>query len=552
MTRRTERKRHMRLTGNSARTDGGRRRPEGRRTAGRASPTAPVAAAAAALCLLAVSPGQAWAASADGPDGPAAYETAEGAKPIKGTAGSGDGPEIYPGTYTDSIGRGEKKYYHVDLDAESSAFISAVAAPEPGSRVKGVGEGLKIRLETVDGSECDGGTEPQFSAEGAAYPVADYATRLIGVEDECQKAGAYLFSVEREGPETSDPGRWPLELRYMSEPGLKGGPRLLPSSPDSDEEPGDDETPAPVTSGEKRQAHGGTGFNDAGALAKGVWRDRIKPGETRFYRVPVDWGQRLNASVELGSANSPGEYPPTIYDGFGITAYNPARGRFEDDPFVSYTPDESAQAAVYTPTVDYTSRFDYSTKTPCLAGWHYLAVTVSPQLGKFFTSTAPLTLRVDVTGTAKAGPKYAGDAHAAGFGVSDEDKEQAEKGQNAAEGERSGSLRIVAYVGIGAGVVLILGLAVWTLTARRRAEALPGAPGTPGALGGPAGPAGPGGQAGPDGGSGTVPLWPRQGPGQETAPGYGQAYGQPYGSAPGPGAGHGTGPEQGQLPPQQP
>lgn len=500
----------MRSTGNgTTRTYGGGGRPRaGGRTAAR---VAPVAAVAAALSVLAATPATAAspatatttvtaarpAAPADGGGTPAAYETAEDAKKIKGTAGSGDGPEITPGTYTDSIGRGEKRYYRVDLDGKSSAFVSAVAAPKPGSRVDGTGEGLKIELKAVDGSSCDGATSPQFSAEGASYPIADYATRIIGADDECQTAGPYLFSVEREGPATSDPARWPLEIRYMSEPGLKGGPRALPASPGED--PADEETPAPVTSGEKRRAHGGTGFNDAGALAKGVWNDRVRPGETRFYRVPVDWGQRLNASVELGSGSSTAEYPPTVYDGFGVTAYNPARGRFDDDVFVSYTPDESAQAAVYTPSVDYTRRFDYSDGTPCVAGWHYLAVTVSPQLSKFFKSTAPLTLRVDVTGKAEAGPEYAGDAGKAGFGVSEDDREQAEKGQSAADVERSDNLWIVGTAGIGAGVALILVLVVWTLTARRRAAAA-------GGYGGPVGP-GPGlGYGGQGGNSGTVPL----------------------------------------------
>ncbi|OEV28940.1 hypothetical protein AN219_19280, partial [Streptomyces nanshensis] len=442
----------------------------------------PVAAVAAALCVLAALPGQAVAAPADEPGGVPVYGMADDAKKVKGTAGSGEAPGIEPGTYTDSIGRGEKRYYRVELDAKASAFISAVAAPEPGSRVKGVGEGLKLALENVDGSACSGSGQPQFSAEGAAYPIADHATRLIGVNDQCQEAGPYLFSVERESPATSDPARWPLEIRFMSEPGLKGGPAAVPSAPGEDTA-ADDETPAPVTGGAKRQAHGGSGFNDAGSLSRGVWKDRIRPGETRFYRVPVDWGQRLNAAVELGSANSPGEYPPTIYDGLGVTAYNPARGQFDDDPFVSYTADKSAQAALYTPPVEYARRFGFSDNTPCVAGWHYLAVTVSPKLSKYFKSTASLTLRVDVKGKAQAGPRYAGDASAAGFGVSEADKEQAETGRNAADGKSSDTLQLVAYGGIGAGAALILGLAVWTLTARRRAAAAPGgfpAQGAPG------------------------------------------------------------------------
>lgn len=484
---------------------------------------APVVAAAAALCVLVAVSGQAAAAPAAPADGAGktpAYEIDENAKKIRGTAGSGDAPGIEPGTYTDTIGRGEKRYYGVDLDAKSSAFISAVAAPKPGARVEGVGEGLRIELETVDGSTCKGSAQPQFAAEGEAHPIADYATRIVGVDDQCQKAGPYLFSVEREGPATSDPARWPLEIRYMSEPGLKGGRGALPPAP-SEEGPSDEETPAPVTAGESRRAHGGNGFSDAGAVAEGVWKDRIRPGETRFYRVPVDWGQRLNAAVELGSANSPGEYPPTIYDGLGVTAYNPARGQFDDASSAPYSPDKSAQAGVYTPPVDFGSRFAYSGDDPCVAGWHYLAVRVSPKLSKYFKSTAPLTLRIDVIGRIKKGPGYAGDAEAAGFGVGEDDREQAEKGQSAADAERSATLRLVAYGGIGTGVVLILVLAVWTLAARRRAAAEYGGGGFVGGTGGPGGVPGYGAQ------SGTVPLRAQPGPhGQGTAPEQAQVPGQ--------------------------
>ncbi|HWM37859.1 MAG TPA: hypothetical protein VNS49_12175 [Streptomyces sp.] len=471
---------------------------------------------AAALCVVAALPGQAVGAPADGPGDVPTYGMAEDAKTIKGAASSGDGPEIKTGIYRDSIGRGEKKYYSVSLDAKSSAFLSAVAAPEPGAKVQSIGDGLNIALETVDGSACSGGTQPKFSSDGVAYPMGDYATRIVGAEDECQKAGPYLFSVEREGAATSDPGRWPLEIRYMSEPGVKGS---LPSAPVDNG--ADDEPPAPVSGSAKKRAQGGRGFNDAGAVSGGVWKDRIRPGETRFYRVPVDWGQRLNAAVELGSAQSPGEYPPTIYDGLGVTTYNPARGRFEEDHFVEYSPDQSAQAVAYTPVVDFGNRFADAGDDASTAGWYYLAVTVSPKAAEYFKTTAPLTLRIDVKGKAKPGPEYSGDAAAAGFGVSAEDQEQAEAGETAAEAKRGDTLELVAYTGIGAGVVLILALGLWTLTARRRAAA---AALVQGPSAGPLQGTGPQ-PAGGQGQSGTVPLWPQQ-QGQDQGQSQGQGYGQ--------------------------
>jgi hypothetical protein len=481
-----------------------------------------VAALLAALCAVALMPGQAL--GSNGPGGAAEYRTAEDAKKIRGAASSGDGPQLKPGFYLDSIGQGDKKYYSVNLDAKSSAFISVVAVPEPGSKVPSTSEGLKLDLKTAGGYSCRtiGGNPAFNSAQGTAYPIADYVTRVIGMQDECQQKGPYLLSVERITSETSDPSRWPLEIRYMSEPGLKGSQPAAPGDNGAD-----DETPPPVTGGTKKTADGGTGFNDAGAVASGVWKDRIKPGETRFYRVPVDWGQRLSAAAELGTAKAPGDYPPTIYNGMGVTAYNPARGAFDSPNFVEYGADEPAQARAFTPVVDYGNRFATSGYDAPLAGWYYLAVTVSPELEKYFKNeSAPLTLRIDVKGDAEPGPEYAGDPAKAGFGVSEEDKEQAANGQTAEEAQRSDTLQLVAYAGIGAGVVLILGLSVWWLMARRQAVA--GGAGAP-ALGGPAqgqglGPAG----SGPAPSS-TVPLWPQQQDGRNANQGQGYGQGPPQG-----------------------
>ncbi len=64
---------------------------------------------------------------------------------------------------------------------------------------------------------------------------------------------------------------------------------------------------------------------------------------------------------------------------------------------------------------------------------------------------------------------YEGDAGV--FGVTDQDREVARKGQNAEQAAKSGPMTVVAAAGIGTGSVLVLGLGAWTLLARRRASA---------------------------------------------------------------------------------
>ncbi|GAA2085602.1 hypothetical protein GCM10009801_47450 [Streptomyces albiaxialis] len=432
----------------------------------------------AALAVLAALPGTGWAAPGDGLP---AYAFADDAEPVKGTASSGDGPTLKPGTYRDTIKRGQKKYYAVNLDAKTSAWFSAVAAPKPGAKVARYGEGLEISLKTVDGDECGNGpASGEFGGGGHAYPVATGVERHItGEDDACDAKGPYLLSVSRKGSGTSDPAEWPVELSYKEEPPVKG---TRPAAPADIGLPEDDEVPVPSVSGGKKQAKGGTGFNDAGAVDSGLWKDRAVPGETRFYRVPVDWGQQVHASVELGSSGRGGKFPQSVYNAVGAVVYNPARAPLDDPAFGDYTK-ETAALPLLTPRVDYGNRYGDDAPAASAAGWHYLAVTVSPELAqKYFPGgkKVPLTLRVDVKGTAKKAPAYDGDAREAGFGVTDEDRDQAAKGQTAAEAaEGDDSKKLLAFAGIGAGAALLLGLGVWTLVARRRAAATPLAPPPP-------------------------------------------------------------------------
>ncbi|TJZ50173.1 hypothetical protein FCH28_22960 [Streptomyces piniterrae] len=417
----------------------------------------------AALAVVALLPGTVGVASADNIPG---YRPAEGAPTIKGSPSSANSPQIKPGIYRDSIKRGEEKRYAVSLDAKTSAYFSAVAAPTPGSKVEDYGDKLKIRLEDNDGTTCGSEASPTFRGGGTAYPLADYANRTI--EDgssECQEAGPYYLVISREGSATSGPDPWPIELDYLEEPPLKG------STP---AKPGDGSwstaTPAPRTDPTKRSAKGGTGFNDAGSVASGVWKDRIRPGETRFYRVPVDWGQRLNLSAELPNGTSGNGSSAYVSNALGLGVYNPARGLVSADSFVSYS-GKPATAPAFTAPVDYGNRFNStdSVKAMRFAGWYYLEVTLNPDAAQYFRKGTDFTLRVDVRGEAKAGPGYA--KPAGDFSVTAEDREMARTGQTAQEASKSGTLMTVAYAGIGTGVVLLAGLGAWTVVARRKAGA---------------------------------------------------------------------------------
>ncbi|WP_329149094.1 hypothetical protein [Streptomyces sp. NBC_01456] len=435
----------------------------------------------ATLGAVAVLPGAVGVASADTIPG---YRTANGATRVGGTPSNSDAPRLSPGLHTDSIKRGEKKYYSVILDDRTNAYFSAVAAPRPGTKVRDYGDKLTINVQDSSGTTCDTGASPFFHGGGMAYPIADYATRRIGPDrTACQKAGPYYLVLTRQGSAASGPDSWPIELDYLEEPPLKGNTPARPG-----QGTWSTATPAPRTDPTQRTARGGTGFNDAGSVTSGVWTDRIRPGETRFYRVPVDWGQRLNLSAELPNATGTttgsttgtttgkaiGRTSGFIASALGLGVYNPARGAVGGATFVPYR-GEPAAAKQFTAPVDYGNRFNPVDAVSAMrfAGWYYLAVSLHPDAARYFPKGTDLTLRVDVRLHAKAGPGYTQPAGI--FSVTPEDRETARKGQTAQEAretEKSGVLMTVAYAGIGTGVVLLAGLGTWTLVARRSAPVL--------------------------------------------------------------------------------
>ncbi|MFD6414920.1 hypothetical protein [Streptomyces sp. NPDC060194] len=423
-----------------------------------------VRSAAVAGAVLAVLAGpRAWAADADSVP---SYAPAPDSLRIEGARSTGDAEELKAGGfYSDTIGPGERLHYRVRLDAaETSAFVSAVAQPVAKAKVA-YGDGIAVTLMTAAGSLCGSGSGSTFGTE-QARPLADFASRLIGEDRPCQEAGTYYVRVERTSDPASDRSDWPLELAFMREPGLKGGPKptAAPSGwPSASPEPAGAE---PV------DRKGGTGFNDARSVEAGVWRDRLVPGQTAYYRVPLDWGQQLTARAELSQADELTDDSAYASSGLTVEILDTVRGPVLDGS-KSYDGEQAELGLGPTAPVAYNNRFESSAGVAGMrfSGWYYVAVTLDKEIAGFTKGRIPLLLRLNVEGEPGEGPGYDGDASAAGFGISDEDREAAVSGATAEESAASGAMTVLGLGGIGAGTVLLGGLGAWTLIARRRAAA---------------------------------------------------------------------------------
>ncbi|WJV47514.1 hypothetical protein [Streptomyces flavofungini] len=403
-------------------------------------------------------------------------------------AGS-SGPSTGSGGSGGSGSTGSELYYRLELDAKDSAYVSVTALPGPRGRVV-YEDGIRVSVQDADGFICDQGSVLIGRAQ-SPRPLTASAKRQIGADQKkCQTAGTYYAVVERTTnsrsrvsstpQKPSSPEDWDLELYVASEPALaKAGPTTPPQDTDSTPQ---QQPPA----GAPMPRAGGSSFGTARALGKGVWGDRVRAGQTRFYRVPLDWGQRLSATLELGSGTRTGDF---VTSALTMELFNPVRGPVVDYD-IPYDGRQKSMALAPLPPVAYENRYAPFDRTSGMrfAGWYYLVVHLDPDVGKRFgVAETGLTLRVGVEGQRRPAPAYAGAARPAdGFGVTERDEDAARNGAagsaggggsarrepgsdgSAAASEGDTAMKVLAAAGFGTGTVLLAVLGVWRAVSRRR------------------------------------------------------------------------------------
>ncbi|MEV0781886.1 VWA domain-containing protein [Streptomyces sp. NPDC050423] len=399
---------------------------------------------------------------------------------VAGAATADRSPVLVPGQYLDTIGPGEKRYYAVDLDAVSTADFAATAVPQPGAAVDTF-DALSTRIEYDEHGSCGTDTERFQQKEGAA-PLTSAVARIrseAGTRT-CDRAGRYRLVVERQSKKGSDAARWPLELVYGVEPPLEEG--LSPAQSQAEYGRGGKEAVLPA--GDPRDVRGGTGFNDAREIGQGVWRDRILPSQTLWYKVPAGWGQQVRYDVEF--ANEPTVDRSSATYSYGATRlYTPARhpltggGEFTSTTLYNGRPAALRMGGV---PVSWTNRYESRNNVQPVhaGGGFYISVTLgaraaeiaeNPQIG--------LVLRVSVLGAERTGPQHgapvragsgsSADKSADGNAAEDADK----KGDSTASGDSDGAGG-AGWTGIaaaaGAAVMAVL-VAVFVYVRNRRGAA---------------------------------------------------------------------------------
>ncbi|MGW7485450.1 vWA domain-containing protein [Streptomyces sp. NPDC054786] len=391
-------------------------------------------------------------------------------KQVRGTASGSGAPRIVPGQYLDSIGPNEERYYATDLDAASTADFSATVVPQPGAAIDSL-DTLRTRIAHGTDSSCDS-TSELFGQHEGATPLTSGVSRIPTQSGTggCDKAGRYWLVVERKAAKGSDAARWPMELTFHVEHPLRKG--VTPAQSEPEYGAGGKDATLPTSA--PKDVTGGTGFNDARTLRQGVWRDKVLPAQTVWYKVPVGWGQQLRYDVEF--ANEPtvkGYSAATSYGGTQV--YTPFRtpvgsGTGQFSPQVPYS-GRLVSLSMGTVPVAWTNRYEThpDVRPVHRNGDFYIAVTLGakaseiaehPQIG--------VVLRIAVLGKEKGGPQAGASAVRADVSPGDS-RPSADGTQDGGGGWSAG--RVVAVAIGGVGVLLLAGLAVAYGRARRKPRA---------------------------------------------------------------------------------
>jgi Ca-activated chloride channel homolog len=364
--------------------------------------------------------------------------------PITGTATPADAPTLEPGQYLDTIAVDQRKYYAVDVPANTSVYFTATVAYSRADAGISDPNGFEAQMYAMDGYRC--GVRDRAVTTSAADGEVDTVS-LIWNENRrgrCAEPGRYLFAVDRD-VSSYQPSQLPLEILVGLEPEVTGSPNA---------EATDEPVPFEAPGGAAERVIGGSSFATAPTLpGSGVYTDTMRLREFVFYRVRVEWGQSVAYRVSYGDTtlDSSANVATRLYSPFRTTV---------DRETTGYHGEAMSLDPIATPPVNYLNRSDVDGEAVSVAGWYYISVKVGRDLSDDFRNDlgVPVRLEVSVTGSASSGPNY-GLAKGSSFGASSSRPAVSAEPETVSMG----------WVLGGAGAALVLAAAIGTtLVVRRR------------------------------------------------------------------------------------
>jgi len=337
-------------------------------------------------------------------------------------------PELRAGQYVDTVPpAGTEKYYLLSRKQPGSVLHVGVSGrPADTSfadsslvvRLRTLGNGRCGHVETFDNDQPFARRNSVLSGAAVTWSTDDVLRGL------CLDAEQVALVISSDGNTEAFAGR-PFELTITEEPPLAGEGKRLPG-PTDQAPPWRSDVLASTRQG-AGEVTGGLSCNSATRLSSGWYRSSIAPGEARFYRVPLRWGQHLQAYVELADLTAGLRRDlDDLEQTMTLRLYGPSRGMAHVQSATApasvgdvIAVDRSVRMAAVTLPVRYRNREGErdEQRAASLAGDYYLVVSLAEDK-EGASYRVPFDLRVDALGEPTGAPHYAEGRRLLGPGAS--------------------------------------------------------------------------------------------------------------------------------------
>ena len=218
---------------------------------------------------------------------------------------------------------------------------------------------------------------------------------------------------------------------------------------------------------------GGPSFTQATEVTPGAYSDALVPGEYRFYKIPVEYGQQPVVNARTGASER------DAAESLTFQLYSPLRMDHGNDSLIVY--DEAEEGAVVGEVVDYRNR-DRGADNPesGYAGYYYVGVALDQGSEKEIMGVEqPFEIAFDVVGEKTDGPDWRptdkngpepSDTPPGDQANNSADASESKEAAPAQEESEGGGLNWMVMAGIIVIGILVLLIGVVALIARSRRQ----------------------------------------------------------------------------------
>lgn len=216
---------------------------------------------------------------------------------ISGTSSASGAPSLPNGISSDTLDRGEGKYYTINLADGVNAYLKA--------RTYGHSDQITITLYTSAGDKCGSSSDTSATSAWLKAVTGEGDVKWNSswaLAKDCGRPGRYAVQVARTRDTSS--GTIPVDLYFLAERPVSSTTGL-PGPADKD---GKGPTPDITLSAHK--VDGAEREGDAPRLSgrQGVISTSIAAGTTVYWRLPtVGWNQRISYTLRYDTSSTSGQ-----------------------------------------------------------------------------------------------------------------------------------------------------------------------------------------------------------------------------------------------------